>query len=256
MMMLVGLALGAFCILSTLVAEHGQLGHFLSLPAFLIVAGGSLGATLIGFGNEELGQALDKARGFERRLGSRRNRAAGALARYAMIFRHQGALKLEKEIEKEPDPFLRAGLELIVQGTSQENLDQIMGLRIDRELVPLNTAERFFESLGGYSPTFGIVGTVMGLVGVLGHLSQPDQLAGGVAAAFVATFYGILFANLVFLPLSARFKHQARQAEDVLEGMLVGLSSVLRGEAPRTLSERLRSHSGAPRREENVAAVN
>ncbi len=253
MMVLVGLALGVLCLLVNLTADGGQITNFLSLSAFLIVAGGSLGATLIGFGTDELQQALHKLRNYERRLQARRNRAPGALARYAMVFRHHGALRLEKDLENEPDPFLRAGLELIVQGSDQDTMEQMLSLRIDRELVPLTTAERFFESLGGYSPTFGIVGTVMGLVGVLGHLDEPAQLAGSIAAAFVATFYGILFANLLFLPMAARFKHQARLAEETLEGMMIGLASVLRGEAPRTLSERLRSHSG--RKEDASAAA-
>ncbi|MEW6284167.1 MAG: MotA/TolQ/ExbB proton channel family protein [Candidatus Eremiobacterota bacterium] len=244
MMALIGLIVGLACLVAALNAESGHLSAFLSLPAFLIVVGGSLGATLIGFGFGELGEALG---GLRRATGSgttRRARAVRVLNRYSMLFRHYGAVRLEKELEKECDPFLRAGLERIVEGTGEDLLREILALHGERELRTLNVWERFFECLGGYAPTFGIVGTVMGLVGVLGKLDQPEHLAMGIAAAFVATFYGILFANLVFLPMAERCRHLARKQADFLDFLTVGLISVCREEPPRLLNERLQAHQG------------
>lgn len=235
-MIFYGLAFGLACVLLSLQSEGGNIQAFLSPSAFLIVVGGSLGAAFIGFRAQQL-QEFVAALGRGSRLRSRREAAVTRLSRYAAVSRHQGALRLEKEAAGETEPLLKAGLDLVVSGVTPDSLKGALERRTQAELARLETGERFFEALGGYAPTFGIIGTVMGLVSVLGHLSQPAQLAQGVSAAFVATFYGILFANLVFLPLATRIREHTQEYEQMLEVLVAGLISVQAGEHPRTLTD-------------------
>jgi len=155
--------------------------------------------------------------------------------------RKQGLLSLEGAIEAEVDPFIRRGLQMLVDGAEPAAIRSAMELEMDlREQRDL-AAAKVFESMGVYSPTLGIIGAVMGLMAVLKNLADPSKLGNGIAAAFVATIYGIGLANLFFLPLAAKLKAIISRNSQTREMIIEGLIGISQGENPRNIEARLRS---------------
>lgn len=155
--------------------------------------------------------------------------------------RKQGLLSLEGAIEAEADPFVRRGLQMLVDGAEPAAIRSAMELEMDlREQRDL-AAAKVFESMGVYSPTLGIIGAVMGLMAVLKNLADPSKLGNGIAAAFVATIYGIGLANLFFLPLAAKLKAIISGNSQTREMIIEGLIGISQGENPRNIEARLRS---------------
>ena len=156
-----------------------------------------------------------------------------------MTARKDGLLGLEAIADAELDPYAQKGLQLLVDGVETEDIRSIMEVDLytqeDRDL----NAAKFFECMGGYAPTIGIIGAVMGLIHVMGNLADPSQLGSGIAVAFVATIYGIGSANLLFLPIASKIKtmviRQSRYREMLLEGIL----SIADGENPRSIELKL-----------------
>lgn len=237
--LVLGLGLGLGCVLAALRLEGIHLPAMVNLPALLVVVGGALGATIVGFHVSDLG---DLGRVLRDMVWSRReDRSAMArlLARLGGGARRSGPLHLEAARGQVDDEFLSSGLQLISDGTEAATLERVMESRMEAELERLRVAEAILESVGGYCPTFGILGTVLGLVGVLAHLQQQGLLVPGVATAFTATFYGLAFANMLFLPLAARVHRRAAERQEFLEMLLTGLLSIRNGEPRYTLEDRL-----------------
>lgn len=162
------------------------------------------------------------------------------IVQWSETSRRLGLLGLEADIGATQDPFIRKGLQLLVDGTEPETLRTVMELEIDvREHAEMDAA-RLFEHAGIYAPTMGIIGAVMGLMAVMQHLTDPSQLGHGIAAAFVATIYGIGLANLLMLPMSAKLKSIARLRAHQREMLVEGLMSIAHGENPRNIENKLR----------------
>lgn len=247
-LLFLGLALGTACLLGAILVEGNPLPVFFSPAALLVVLGGSVGATLIGCDRREVAQ-------LPRNLVPRGElpSAAGILRRWSLQARREGLLSLEGEVSRISDPFLRAGLAVIVEGAESDVLDQVLRTRMKVEEERYEASARLLESLGGYCPTFGITGTVVGLMGVLGRLEQPDRLGEGVAVAFVATFYGLVLANLLFLPLAAGVRRRWEQRREYLEMLAVGLRSIQAGESPLLLDDRIGAFARAGEADERAA---
>ena len=161
---------------------------------------------------------------------------------WSHLARKQGLLGLEDEIETENDPFIKKGLQLLVDGNEPEDIRDILELDINtRESVDLQGA-KMFEAMGGYAPTVGMLAAVMGLIHVMENLSDPKMLGGGIATAFVATVYGVGSANLFFLPMANKVKTYVHTASHAREMIAEGLIAISQGENPRNIKLKLSSY--------------
>jgi len=161
---------------------------------------------------------------------------------WSALTRKQGLLALEALISREEDPFLRKGLQLVVDGSEPDDIRAILEVELDTREHADIAAARVFEGMGIYSPTLGIIGAVLGLMAVMQNLNDPSKLGMGIAAAFTATVYGIGLANLVFLPMAAKLKAAIAAQSQMREMLIEGLISIAEGENPRALESKLQSY--------------
>ncbi|MDM5076419.1 flagellar motor protein [Aeromonas media] len=220
----------------------GSLLTLLDGPAFVIVVGGTWGAVILQTPRKYMLAALAQARWMlfppQRDLVKQAER----LQAWAQFARQQGLLALENQAEEESDPFTRQGLTMIVDGVSIEDIRRLLEADIDIEQERNEHAARVFEAMGGYSPTIGIIGAVIGLIQAMFHLEEPGTLGAGIAIAFVATIYGVGFANLLYLPIANRLRafhyHHGLYQEMTLEGLL----AIAHGENGQQVERRLRAY--------------
>jgi len=241
----IGLLVGWGSILMALLLESGGDIHgimmFLQLSAFLLVFGGTLGATIISYPWPVVASTLGVLKQAFIQKSMDPNEVISTLVGFATKARREGLLGLEEEIANVDDDFLKKGIQLVVDGTDIELVRNIL----ETDLAFLETrhklGEGIFNTMGGFSPTLGIIGTVMGLVHALSQIETAAKVAQAIAVAFIATFYGISFANLIFLPIG--FKLKAKTAEEVLvrEVMIEGILSISAGDNPRIVEEKLKA---------------
>ncbi|OGV66183.1 MAG: hypothetical protein A3K19_19455 [Lentisphaerae bacterium RIFOXYB12_FULL_65_16] len=232
--------------LASVLLEGGHLGSFVALCPFILVFGGTLGAVLITLSTEEVKDLKTyimlpfKGRHVDLEA------LVGKMVELVTIGRREGLLALESHIEAQPDPFMRKGLQLVIDGIDAETLFSIMEEDIATRQAWYKDGEEIFTKLGGFAPTLGIIGTVLGLVHMLSKLEDPGTMGPAIAAAFIATLYGVSSANLIFLPLGNKLKKicQIEVAEKRL--VLQGLFGLQGGESPRVLEIRLRSFLHEP----------
>lgn len=212
------------------------------LPApMMLVIGGTLGAGLIGSTLKDAifaFSSLPKALMFK---PPKTTEAVETLVSLADRARREGLLALEDAAKDIDDDFLKSGLQGAIDGTDPEDLRGILEDRVNTKRTRDKGAAKYFADMGGYAPTVGIIGTVVSLVHVLENLNKPDELGHMIAAAFVATLWGLLTSNLVWLPLSARLKRASELECGHMELIVEGLMSVQAGANPRLVGERLRS---------------
>lgn len=232
-------------LLAVAVAQWWHGGSLLTLldgPAFVIVVGGTWGAVILQTPRKYMLSALAQARWmlFPPQLDLVQQ--AERLQAWAQFARQQGLLALENQAEGESDPFTRQGLTMIVDGVSIEDIRRLLEADIDIEQERNEHAARVFEAMGGYSPTIGIIGAVIGLIQAMFHLEEPGTLGAGIAIAFVATIYGVGFANLLYLPIANRLRafhyHYGLYQEMTLEGLL----AIAHGENGQQVERRLRAY--------------
>lgn len=237
---ILGLLLAGTALIGGHFLEGGSLGMILQITAMVIVFGGTLGAVSISFPRSQLRQAWQE---FHQIFREPKDDGPSYLARiieFAYRGRREGMLSLEKELPHIADPFFRRGLQLLIDGHNHQKIREVMEVELahldDEGLVPA----RVFETAGGYAPTIGILGAVLGLIQVMQHLTEPTKLGVGVAVAFVATVYGVASANLFFLPIGhkLRLRHQRRML--VKEMILAGIVGLAHGDHPRLIEEKLR----------------
>ncbi|MFC7479754.1 motility protein A [Luedemannella flava] len=155
--------------------------------------------------------------------------------------RREGLLALEDEAREVSDPFLRRGLELAIDGTDPEELSEILHAEVAAKRKSDRVAAKIFSDMGGYAPTIGIIGTVIGLVHVLEQLSDPNSLGPLIAGAFVATLWGVLSANIIWLPIANRLKRMSELECDQMELAIEGVLAIQSGSNPRLVAQRLKS---------------
>jgi chemotaxis protein MotA len=231
------LALGG--IVAGLLLEGGNLRQVLQPTAAMIVLGGTLGAVMLQFPLSVIVQAF-------RRLGSvfvtphqDPETTIRRLVEYAQKARRDGLISLDAELERIEDPFLKKALMLAVDGTEPQELRKIMELELDNQAEYAEQVPQVFESAGGFAPTVGIIGAVLGLIQVMQHLDKIDEVGKGIAVAFVATIYGVGTANLLYLPVAGKMKIRIRNEQIVREMTLEGVASILEGINPRMLEIKL-----------------
>lgn len=235
----IGIALGS--ILAMIILE-GSSPMAVLLPApMILVFGGSFAVSLAGGTlKDTLGGLKSLPKAF---LGKAKTSADSidTIVSLAERARREGLLSLEDAAREIDDEFLRSGLRSAIDGTDPEDLRALLEDRIHSKRVSDKTSYKFFHDMGGYAPTIGIVGTVISLVHVLENLSNPAELGHMIAAAFVATLWGILSANVLWLPIGNRLKRLSELECSQMEIVLEGLLSVQAGANPRLVGERLRS---------------
>ena len=239
----IGLALAIIGILGGFTVEGGAIAGLINIPGLLIVVVGTLGATMVAFPLETvlripklfMTALLTRATVHSRHM-------AGELVKMADKARREGLLSLEHEAQSVDDSFARKGLLLMIDGTDPDALRSIMEIDIDGVAARHRENAKVFEAGGGYAPTLGVLGAVMGLISMLSHLgSDPSALGAGIATAFVATFYGVGMANVILLPIAEKLKIRSQEERLLREMILEGILSIQAGDNPRIVREKLES---------------
>ncbi len=219
------LVLGVGALLFAFIEEGGAVMSLLAPTALIIIVGGTIAATGLSF-------PLDELRVLPGALKASFNFTRKSLAHQIIYFkdvsaktRAEGLLAFDKELEKITDPFLKKGLRMVVDGFDSSAVRTILEQDLELAGARHKVGAEILESAGGYSPTMGVVGTVMGLINVLSRLDDPGRLGGAIAMAFIATLYGVAFANLWWLPLGAKMraahKQEVYEKQFIIEAVLL-----------------------------------
>jgi chemotaxis protein MotA len=238
---LLGVALGAGAILVSMILEGGSPASLLNIPAIILVVGGTFGVVAASF---SLKEALGAFALVKVCLSDRPDNRV-ALIRTIVAFsekaRREGLLVLEEDAKQMEDPFLRKGVQLVVDGTDPELVKDILETDLEAMEARHHTNEQIFRQAGGFAPTLGILGTVLGLVHVLHNLDKPETLGPAIAGAFMATFFGVFTANIFWLPLANALKKRTEQEAEERLLIIEGVLSIQSGDNPRIVAEKLKS---------------
>ena len=237
---IIGFVVGLGMILLAQAMEGGNILSLMQLTAGMIVVGGTIGAVIGSFSIPDLknavtavmtiviaGKKTDHKKVIEEILG------------FAMKARKEGVIVLEKEAQKASDPLMKIGLEAVSDGADPTLVRELMETQLEQMEEKVTTASKVWEAAGAYSPTFGIIGAVMGLIQVMQHLSDPSKLGAGIAVAFVATVYGLITANLIYIPMSTKIKFKTKEEFLSKQIMVEGILSIQAGESPALIERKL-----------------
>lgn len=238
----IGLLMGLLAIFGGNALDGGHLASLINGPAFIIVCGGTIGAVLLQTPmrvfvhsarivvwvlyppNMDMLASIDK------------------IVRWSHTARRDGLLGLEGEVKIESDAFISRGLQMLVDGTEPQVIRSLLEIELENCENHDLAAAQVFAGMGGYAPTIGILGAVMGLIHVMENLSDPVKLGSGIATAFVATIYGVGLANLLFLPVANKLKSNVYLRSLYREMLIEGLIAIAEGENPRHVEEKLRGY--------------
>jgi chemotaxis protein MotA len=241
---IIGIALAFFAVVGGNLLEGGDVSALVNVPAALLVFGGTVGAGLLQMPLAGLRRAVEMLRWVFLPPRQAFEDGVQCVVRWATTARREGLLGLEAVAELEPDPFARKGLQLLVDGNEPDAIRSVLesesGLREQRDV----DAAKFYESMGGYAPTIGIIGAVVGLIHVMGNLEDPARVGPGIAVAFVATIYGVALANLFFLPIASKLRSCVREAAQYREMIIEGIIAIADGDNPRAIEMRLNGYLG------------
>ncbi|WP_111640556.1 flagellar motor protein [Marinimicrobium alkaliphilum] len=239
---ILGVIIGFGALLGGNFLEGGSIYSLLNGPAALIVIGGTLGAAMLQTPMTSLRRALSLFVWIFRPPANAFKTGIDTLVRWSILTRQKGLLGLEHNAETEPDVFARKGLQLMVDGSEPEVIRRIMENELILEEQRDLDAVRFYDSMGGYAPTIGIIGAVMGLIHVMSNLDDPAELGSGIAVAFVATIYGVGLANLLLLPIANKLKMCINERSQYRELMIEGIIAIADGENPRAIEMKLNGY--------------
>ncbi len=241
-MFLGGMALVFIGIIAAMMIDGNSLGPLIGPSSFLLVFTAAVGAGLMAYRTSELSMMPKSALKAIRAEVPDVQDTITQLARLAETARREGMLALEREMEEIDDRFLQLGVQMLVDGADEDVVRETLEIELAATDERHRTAIGFFKQLGGYAPTFGMVGTVIGLINMLGNLEDPGQLGRGMALALLTTLYGVLIANLLFNPIAARMERLNAAEMAVLDVALDGLLTIRRGASPRGIIERLEAY--------------
>ena len=239
---IIGVMLALLAIVGGNFLEGGHLDQLFQLTALLIVVGGTLGAAMLQTSLPVFLRAMQMARWVFIKPPVNLDTTLEKVMSWSHMTRREGLLALENASERETDLFSRKGLQLLVDGNEAVAIRNVLETEIGvMEQFELQAA-KFYEIMGGYSPTIGILGAVMGLIHVMNNLADPSMLGSGIATAFVATIYGVGFANLLLLPMAGKLKAMVQQRVLQYEMLMEGIVGIANGENPRNIESRLQSY--------------
>lgn len=239
---IIGLVLGIGAVLGGQALEGGHLGSIMQITAFVIVIGGTFGAVFLSYPFKEVIAALKGVKSIIKEPPQNAEEIIKQITQYANKARKEGILSLEKEIKNIGNTFLKKALTMAVDGLEPHLIREAMETELEYLDEHGKISSKIFKSAGGYAPTIGILGAVLGLIHVMENLNDPSKLGAGIAVAFVATVYGVGSANLLFLPIATKLEVRHRNEMILREMMLEGVISVSNGENPRLIEEKLRSY--------------
>jgi chemotaxis protein MotA len=241
---IIGIALCFGGFLLGFILEGGQMASLVQITAALIVFGGTFGA---GIASAPLAQTTGLMKIIMKAFMRPSYEAEPVIAKFVAFaekVRREGLLVLEEDANQETDAFLKTGIQLVIDGNDTQLVKDILATELRYLEERHEHGAAYLEVLGGFAPTFGIIGTVMGLINVLANLSDPGSLGHSVSVAFVATLYGVVSANAVFLPLANKLKHASREEALMREVMIEGILSLQAGDNPRIVKEKLSAFLG------------
>ncbi len=233
--------MGVGAVIVSFVMEGGQLGSILQAPAMLIVIGGTVGASIITTSVSTILQIPHYLKlAF---LGKRLNSldSINMIVKMSEKARREGILGLENDIKHVDDPFFRKAVQLVIDGTETTVLRTILETEIAYVEERHKKGIALFQKLGGFSPTLGIIGTVLGLIHTLSNVQEPDRMAGAIAGAFIATLWGVALANLVYLPIGDKLRLRHEEELASLDLIMEGVISIQSGDNPRVVKTKLLS---------------
>lgn len=239
---LIGLVLGVAAIVGGQAIEGGQLGILMQPAAFVIVVVGTLAAVLLHHPLPVFIKGVRMARWAFRPPESESLALIRRIVQWAHTARSEGPLALEKYVNLTRDPYQKTGLQLLIDGADAAKLRDTLDVQIVSFETGERQAARVWEIAGGYAPTLGILGAVLGLIHVMENLSDPSKLGAGIAVAFVATLYGVGLANLVFLPIANKIKFSIARQVAEREILCDGLAGIAQGDNPRIIEARLKGY--------------
>jgi chemotaxis protein MotA len=237
-----GIALALIGILLGQAIEGGEISSLVQPAAFLIVMCGTFGAVLLQTDTKSFMTGLLMARKVFTNHKDDRQVLANRINLWSNFARKEGIFMLEPYLKKETEPFIIKGLRLMIDGTPPEKIRQICAIDMHFYEMQQRNAAKIWSAAGGYAPTVGILGAVLGLIHVMENLSDPSKLGSGIAVAFVATIYGVGLANLIFLPISNKLKALIQNEMMRREMLLNAWVSIASGDHPRIVEERLLSY--------------
>ncbi len=238
------LALGG--VVGGLIAENGEIQDILQATAALIVIGGTLGAVLVTTPLTTFVSAVKRIGSLVLVRTDSPSDAIENLVEFATKARRQGIISLEQEADQITNPFFRKAMNLAIDGTPLQDLRRQMELEISLRERRAEASAKVFEAAGGYAPTVGIIGAVMGLIQVMKQLDNLEEVGHGIAVAFVATVYGVGIANLFLLPASSKLRARAAEESELQELILEGVSAIVEGLNPKLVRLRLEAYLDNP----------
>jgi chemotaxis protein MotA len=253
---IVGLLVAASAIVFGLILEGGKVGQILQPTAALIVFGGTFGAILVQF---PLSVVVAALRGLATIFFVSKTDAYATIQEIVAIAhkaRRQGIVSLDSELDKIQNLFMKKALMLAVDGTEPGELRKTMEMELEKQWEYQENIPKVYESAGGFSPTIGIIGAILGLIQVMQHLDNIDEVGRGIAVAFVATVYGVAAANMLLLPAAGKLRIRIREEQVNSEIVLEGVVSILEGMNPRMIESKLLSFlAAAPEKEKESQGV-
>jgi chemotaxis protein MotA len=224
------------------ILTSGGLSWFVDAPAAMIVGGGTLGALLINYSLGDIFRVLSVAKNAFLQKGQKAEEVIEQLLAMSRLARKEGILSLDKVSGRVRDPFFRKGTELVMDGVEPNTLSNIMETELDSIAERHRLGAEIFTSLGNFAPAMGMTGTLIGLVKMLMQMNDPSSIGPSMSMAFVATFYGVILANLVFLPIAGKLKMRSSQEMMIKQLIIGGIISIQMGDNPRVLEQKLQSY--------------
>lgn len=219
--------------------EGGHWQAMIQLTAFMIVIGGCVGAVIVQFTLPQFMEGLKMIFGMIKPPPDHSLHYIEQIIEFSNVVRKQGLLALEKQVKDVHDPFFRKGLQLLMDGTEPRVLREILETEVAFGEEHAELTPKMLDAFGGYAPTYGIIGAVLGLIHVMENLDDPSKIGAGIAVAFVATIYGLIFANLICLPLGNKLKFRNKLHGISQQLLIEGIMSMAAGENPRLTEEKL-----------------
>ena len=235
----IGIGAGLALIFGSIFIGDGW-ATFFDVPSIVMVGGGTTAALMVSFSFDELKLCIAGARGV---LSFKKPDLLGYVNQFTELSRkarREGLLALDRQLQSCEDEFMKFGLEMAIDGVEDQEIDDLMKGRIATEAAEMGLTSRFFNTAGTYSPAFGMVGTLIGLIQMMQNLTDPAAIGSGMAVAMITTFYGALLANLIFLPMASSAKSQMADLLKARDIVRTGVLSIVRGESPSMVEKRLR----------------
>lgn len=254
----IGFVIAVGALLVSVLIDGGSMRSLINLPAILLVVGGTIGATMMGLTMREITKLPGFLISVVRPKATDAAQSVQDIADLAEIARREGLLRLEDQTaQRDLIPFLSRGVQFVVDGADEERIRSLMGEELGLWEEQQGLGARIFEMAGGFAPTLGIIGTVVGLVSVLSNLSNISKLAPSIATAFIATLWGVSSANLFWLPIATKLKSNLQRETRTREMIIEGCVGIAGGQNPRLLKEQLSVYvveSGSRRRANEAVA--